>query len=172
MGNSAEKIDRLQEEISKKIGPKWVSRQDASLILKPRTTEEVAAILKTANRTATPVRPKGGGTGWWSSTQPPADGILLQLTRMNEVLTIDEGVMTVTVEAGITFSKLEEALGSKGYRIMIFPESGKIATMGGHIQTWGTSPHTSSVSGPIGGTTSLWPSTVKTELAMTKALFG
>lgn len=145
MGNSAEKIDRLHEELSECIGPKWVSRHDTSLILKPRTTEEVAAILKTANRTATPVRPKGGGTGWWSSTRPPADGILLQLTRMNEVLAIDEAVMTVTVEAGITFSKLEEALGPKGYRIMIFPESGKTATMGGHIQTWGTSPHTSSV---------------------------
>jgi glycolate oxidase len=145
MGNNTEKIDRLQEEFSKQIGSQWVSRQDASLTLKPRTTEEVAAILKTANRTATPVRPKGGGTGWWSSTQPPVDGILLQLTRMNEVVTIDEAVMTVTVEAGITFTKLEEALGSKDYRIMIFPESGKTATMGGHIQTWGTSPHTSSV---------------------------
>jgi glycolate oxidase len=145
MGSGAEKIDRLHEEFSKLIGPEWVSRQDASLILKPRTAEEVAAILKTANRTETPVRPKGGGTGWWSSTLPPADGILLQLTRMNEVLTIDEEVMTVTVEAGITFSKLEEALGSRGCRIMIFPESGRAATMGGHIQTWGTSPHTSSV---------------------------
>jgi glycolate oxidase len=145
MGNEAEKSDRLQEEFSKCIGPEWVSRQDDSLILKPRTAEEIAAILRTANRTATPVRPKGGGTGWWSSTRPPADGVLLQLTRMNEVLVIDEEVMTVTVEAGITFSKLEEALGSKGCRIMIFPESGRTATMGGHIQTWGTGPHTSSV---------------------------
>ncbi len=145
MGSSTKMIDRLHEEFSEQIGHKWVSRQDTSLILKPRTAEEVSAILKTANRTATPVRPKGGGTGWWSSTQPPEDGILLRLTRMNEVLAIDEEVMTVTVEAGITFAKLEETLGSKGYRIMIFPESGKTATMGGHIQTWGTSPHTSSV---------------------------
>ena len=145
MENGTEKIDRLQEELSKCIGPEWVSRQDTSLILKPRTEKEVAAILQTANRTATPVRPKGGGTGWWSSTRPPANGILLSLIRMNEVLMIDEEVMTVTVEAGITFSKLEDALESKGYRIMIFPESGRAATMGGHIQTWGTSPHTSSV---------------------------
>lgn len=139
------KIDRLREEFSACIGEKWVSRQDASVIVKPRTAEEVAVILQTANRTATPVRPKGGGTGWWTSTQPPAEGILLQLTRMNEVLVIDEQLMTVTVEAGITFSMLEEALGPKGFRVMIFPESGRTATMGGHIQTWGTSPHTSSV---------------------------
>jgi len=145
MGSGTEKIDRLQKEFSECIGPEWVSRKGPSLILKPRTAEEVSAILKAANRTATPLRPKGGGTGWWSSTRPPADGILLQMTRMNEIISIDEELMTVTVEAGITFSKLEEALGSKGYRIMIFPESGKVATMGGHIQTWGTSPHTSSV---------------------------
>ncbi len=145
MANGAEKIDRLQEELSGRIGPEWVTRKGASLILKPRRAEEVAAILQAANRTGTPVRPRGGGTGWWSSTLPPAGGILLQLTRMNEVLAMDEDVMTVRVEAGITFAKLEEALAAKGHRIMIFPESGRTATMGGHIQTWGTSPHTSSV---------------------------
>lgn len=145
MGNDGEKIDRLWEEFSGRIGPQWVTRKDTSLILKPRTAEEVAAILQAANRVETPVRPRGGGTGWWSSTLPPANGILLKLTRMNEVLAIDEDVMTVRVEAGITFGKLEEVLGRRGYRIMIFPESGRTATMGGHIQTWGTSPHTSSV---------------------------
>ena len=145
MVHGEKKIDRLQEELSERIGPEWVTRKGASLILKPRTGEEVTAVLQAANRTETPVRPRGGGTGWWSSTLPPEDGILLRMTRMNEVLAIDEDVMTVRVEAGITFAKLEEALGAKGYRIMIFPESGRTATMGGHIQTWGTSPHTSSV---------------------------
>ena len=115
------------------------------MIVQPGTTQEVAAVLRAANRTGTPVRPRGGGTGWWSSTRPPADGILLLLARMNHVLAIDEDSMTVHVEAGITFCELEEKLAPGGYRIMIFPESGRTATLGGHIQTWGTSPHTSSV---------------------------
>jgi FAD/FMN-containing dehydrogenase len=67
------------------------------------------------------------------------------MTRMNEVIAVDEDVMTVTAEAGITFEKLDEALASKGYRVVLFPESGKVATLGGHIQTWGTAPHSSSV---------------------------
>ncbi len=138
-------IDRLREELSGLIEPEWVSRVGTSVIVKPRTAEEIAAVLRLANRTETPVRPRGGGTGWWSSTLPPAEGILLQMTRMNEVLAIDEDVLTVRVEAGITFARLEEALGAQGYRIAVFPESGRTATMGGHIQTWGTSPHTSSV---------------------------
>ncbi len=145
MAHGTEKIDRLQDEFSECIGPEWVARKGASLILEPRTGEEIAAILRAANRTETPVRPRGGGTGWWSSTLPPTGGILLRMTRMNEVLAVDEDVMTVRVEAGVTFAGIEEALGPKGYRIMVFPESGRTATMGGHIQTWGTSPHTSSV---------------------------
>ncbi len=145
MKDSAEKIDLLEKELAGTIGAEWVSRKGASLIVQPRTAEEIADILQRANRSGTPVRPKGGGTGWWSSTSPPEGGILLHLTRMNQVVSVDEDVMAVTAEAGITFDKLDQVLSSKGYRVVLFPESGKVATLGGHIQTWGTSPHTSSV---------------------------
>jgi glycolate oxidase len=145
MNDAAEKIQKLQEALSGVVGGEWVSRKGPSLIVQPGTAEEVGAILRMANQTGTPVRPKGGGTGWWSSTQPPEGGILLLMTRMNKVISIDEDVMAVTVEAGITFDKLDEALSARGYRIVLFPESGKIATMGGHIQTWGTAPHSSSI---------------------------
>jgi len=138
-------MDQLQAELISCIGPDWVVQQGSSLIVKPRTAEEIAAVLNVANRTGTPVRPKGGGTGWWSSTSPPEGGILLQLTRMKDILSVDEDAMTVTMQAGITFSELDAALSPMGYRIMIFPESGRAATVGGHVQTWGTSPHTSSV---------------------------
>ena len=145
MKEAGEKIKKLEKELTGTLGAEWVLREGNSLVVRPRTAEEVAAILQKANKAGTPVRPKGGGTGWWSSTRPPEGGILLHLTRMNEVTTVDEDVMTVTAEAGITFDKLDEVLASKGYRIVLFPESGKIATLGGHIQTWGTAPHSSSV---------------------------
>jgi len=64
---------------------------------------------------------------------------------MKDILSVDEDAMTVTMQAGITFSELDAALSPMGYRIMIFPESGRAATVGGHVQTWGTSPHPSSV---------------------------
>ena len=145
MKQAAPKIKKLEKELTGILGAEWVSREGNSLVVRPRTAEEVATILKKANKAGTPVRPKGGGTGWWSSTRPPEGGILLHLTRMNEVIAVDEDVMTVTAEAGITFDKLDEALASKGYRVVLFPESGKVATLGGHNQTWGTAPHSSSV---------------------------
>ncbi len=145
MKDAAKKINQLQGELVMTVGAEWVSRKDNSLIAQPRTAEEVAHILRAANREGIPVRPKGGGTGWWSSTAPPEGGVLLHLTRMNEVISVNEDVMAVTAEAGILFEKLDQILGAKGYRVILFPESGKIATLGGHIQTWGTAPHSSSV---------------------------
>ena len=145
MGDTMKGLDELQEFLSGIVGAEWVSRHKSYITVKPGTSGEISEILKLANKMKTPVTPRGGATGWWSSTRPGDGGILVNMTRMDKVLVIDEDVMTVTVEAGINFSKLEAKIQEKGYRIMIFPESGKTATMGGHIETWGTSPYTSAV---------------------------
>ena len=133
-----------QEALAKIIGAEWVSLRNSYLTVSPKTSEEISQILKLANKLRIPVSPRGGGTAWWSNTRPKAGGIMIRMNRMNQVRVIDEDTMTVTVEAGITFSDLESKLNEKGYRIVISPESGKIATMGGHIETWGTSPYSSS----------------------------
>ncbi len=135
-------LKRALEDI---VGAEWISEHRSYVTARPGVAEEISEILKLANKKKIPVIPRGGATGWWSGTRPGEGGILVDMTRMDEVRVIDEDVMTVTMEAGITFSKLESVLGPKGYRIMILPESGKKATLGGHIQTWGTSPYSSSV---------------------------
>ena len=138
-------LQTLQKQLSKIVGPEWVTNETAYHAVQPKTVAEISKILKLANRTKRPVVPLGGGTGWWSPKRPQAGGILIEMRRMNAVLAIDEDAMTVTVQAGITFSKLEEEIGRKGFRLMIFPESGRVATVGGHIETWGTSPFSSAV---------------------------
>jgi len=138
-------FDALQKTLSDIVGSQWAAMHKSHITVRPRTSEEISRILATANSAKIPVTARGGGTGWWGTATPKEGGILIDFRRMNEVLDIDEDAMTVTMEAGITFSRLDSTLSSKGYRIIIFPESGKIATVGGHIQTWGTGPHTSSV---------------------------
>jgi FAD/FMN-containing dehydrogenase len=56
-----EKIQRLEEELAGVLGTEWISRKDNSLVVQPRTVEEVAAILRKANRQGVPVRPRGEG---------------------------------------------------------------------------------------------------------------
>jgi glycolate oxidase len=145
MSDRAKNLERLQEILSRIVGAEWVSKRASYLTVRPGTSEEVSEIVKAANRTRTPVFPRGAGTGWWSPRQPKPGGLSIDMTRMNGVLVIDEDVMTVTAQAGISFIHLETKIGEKGYRLMIFPESGKLGTLGGNIETWGTSPYTSSV---------------------------
>ncbi len=140
----AKATDKLSEILAEIVGEGAVVKEKLYLRVRPRTSEEVSQILKVANRIRCPVTPRGGGTGWWSKSRPGAGGILLDMTRMNEVLAIDEDALTVTAEAGISFAQLESKIAEKGYRIVIFPESGRTATVGGHIETWGTSPYSSS----------------------------
>jgi glycolate oxidase len=135
----------LHNSLKNIMGAEWIKSHQTYITVKPKTSEEISQVMKLANEIKIPVVPRGGATGWWSSTRPGDGGITIDMNRMEEVIEIDEDAMTVRMEAGITFSKLESALSPKGYRIVLFPESGKRATMGGHIQTWGTSPYSSSI---------------------------
>ena len=82
-----------------------------SLVLRPRTKEEVSAILKLANATATPIVPQSGNTGLVGAQVPDPSGreVILSLARMNTVRNIDPEGYTITVEAGVTLRAVQDA---------------------------------------------------------------
>jgi len=137
----------FEKKISRIVQKKWITVKHGFLSVQPGSADEISKIMKAANRYRIPVTVRGGATGRWSSTRPKKNGLLMNMRRMNRIKTIDSDAAVVTVEAGITFSQLESQLRVKEHRILIFPESGKTATLGGHLQTWGTSPFSSSMFG-------------------------
>lgn len=147
MAISTNTLRIIEKKVSHTVGAKWATIKQEHLSVSPASADEISQIMKIANQYKASVTVRGGATGRWSSTRPPKNGILLNMRRMNRVKVIDRSAMVVTVEAGINFSRLESKLHDKGARILIFPESGKTATLGGHLQTWGTSPFTSSMFG-------------------------
>jgi FAD/FMN-containing dehydrogenase len=86
------------------------------IIVRPADTEEVSEILKLANNTKTPVIPRGGGASI-KGVPPgiPGISIIMDLTRMNRIIEINEKNMTVTAECGITVSELDSKVKNKGY---------------------------------------------------------
>ncbi|MHA1708411.1 MAG: FAD-binding oxidoreductase [Candidatus Baldrarchaeia archaeon] len=104
-------------------------------VVRPGSTEEVAQILKIANRYRIPVIPRSGGCCLTGGSRPiEPGGIVLDLTRMNRVLDIDEDTMTVTVECGITWAQLNAILGERGYYTgCLGPGSGLCACVGGGL---------------------------------------
>src|SRR4051812_16406792 len=89
-----------------------------AVVVWPRTAEEIAEIMKLANRELIPVTPRAGGVGYTGGAVPVHGGILLSVTRMNEILEIDEPNMVGVVEPGVITAHFQRAVEARG---LFFP---------------------------------------------------
>ena len=105
------------------------------LVIRPKDEKEISEILKIANEENTPVTPRGGGCCEFGGSKPIGDGgIVLDMKRMNNIVNLDEENLIVTVEAGISWGKLNEHLSQFGlYTGCMGPGSGMTASIGGGI---------------------------------------
>ncbi|MFX1520420.1 MAG: FAD-binding oxidoreductase [Promethearchaeota archaeon] len=108
-------------------------------IVRPRIIEEIQKILKFVNSSQhkPPIHIRCSSTSYWGGGVPTKGSIVLDLSRMNKIIEINEDTRCVTVEPGITFGELHTALENKGYRIGERPESAYSACVGGHVASMG-----------------------------------
>lgn len=92
----------------------FMDRIEADAIVRPRTTQEVAAILAACNAARLPVVVHGGLSGWVRATQTRRGEVALSLERMNAILEIDQVNRTATVEAGVVLEAFQDALKPDG----------------------------------------------------------
>ena len=71
------------------------------VLIRVRQTEDVSAVMKYAWDHTIPVTVRGSGTGLVGAAVPIHGGILLETTRMNKILALDENNLTVTVQPGV-----------------------------------------------------------------------
>ena len=83
------------------------------VVIKPRTAEEISAILKICNTHHIPVTPRGAGTGLSGGALAHLGGVLLSTERMNSILDIDERNLQVTTEPGVITEVLQNAVKEK-----------------------------------------------------------
>jgi len=91
---------------------------DNVIVVKPANATQVSEIVKLANRTLTPVFPRGGGTSTVGGPIPTSDGIVLSLERLDHVEEIDMENMMVVAESGVTMETLLRAVEGAG---LFFP---------------------------------------------------
>jgi FAD/FMN-containing dehydrogenase len=106
-----------------------------AFVVRPGSTEEVAAVLRAASRHGVPVTTQGGRTGVVGGADPGPDGIALSLERMNRILEIDPAAMTMTVEAGCVLQTAHEAAEAQGMILPLDLGARGTATIGGNIAT-------------------------------------
>lgn len=103
------------------------------VVVKPDGAEQVAAILRLANRERIPVTPRGAGSGLSCGAVPVYGGILLSLERMDRILEIDTDNMTVTVEPGVVTNEINEAVQPHGLFYAGYPMSLESCFIGGNV---------------------------------------
>jgi glycolate oxidase len=99
----------------------------------PRTTEEVAAVLRICSDEGVPVVPRGAGTSLAGGSMPTADAVILGLARMNRVLAADYENRFVHVEAGRTNLSVSGAVEAEGFFYAPDPSSQLACAIGGNI---------------------------------------
>ncbi len=103
------------------------------VVLKPKTTEEISAIMRLCNEYKIPVTPRGGGTGLSGGALPHLGGVLISLERMNAILEIDERNLQVTTEPGVITEVLQNAVKEKKLFYPPDPSSRGTCFIGGNI---------------------------------------
>ena len=103
------------------------------VVLRPRTAEEISAIMKLCHQHKIPVTPRGAGTGLSGGALPQLGGVLLSTDRMNSILQIDERNLQVTTEPGVITEILMNAVKEKGLFYPPDPSSRGSCFIGGNI---------------------------------------
>ncbi len=103
-------------------------------VVRPSTTEEVAAIVRAAQEFGVPLTPRGSGTGLSGASIPSTDGVVVSFERMNQILEIDLENHVVVVQPGVTLFELEDALRETELIYPVFPGE-QSASLGGNIAT-------------------------------------
>ncbi len=108
----------------------------ASLVLKPASTAEVAAILKLAQETKTPVVPQGGNTGLVGGQIAfDENAVVLVTTRLDRIREIDLATNSMTCEAGVVLARAQEAAAERGRLFPLSLGAEGSCTIGGNLAT-------------------------------------
>lgn len=104
------------------------------LVVQPRSTEEVAAVMKICYENTIPVTPRGAGTGLAGGAVPLLGGVLLDMSKINRILNYDLENFVVNIECGVLLNDLAADCLTKG--MMYPPDPGeKFACVGGNVAT-------------------------------------
>ncbi len=122
------------------VTTRYVYGSDASIhhhlpdiVVRPGCTREVSDIMKLCDQELIPVTTRGAGTGLSGQAVPVKGGIVLEMMRMNRILSVRVDDLYCEVEPGAVFASVNKALEPHGYWFPPAPGSGDVCTIGGMI---------------------------------------
>ena len=118
-----------------------IERHAPEVVVLPRSTDEVSALVRWANRKRVPVTPRGAGTGLAGGATALEGGLLLSVNRMDRVLKLDPDRMLAWVQPGLVNLWLSQRAAEHGLYYAPDPASQQVSTIGGNVATNAGGPH-------------------------------
>ncbi|SFD92118.1 FAD-linked oxidase C-terminal domain-containing protein [Nitrosomonas sp. Nm166] len=108
-------------------------RQLPMIVVLPRNEEQIAKILQLCYATKTPVVARGAGTGLSGGALPHAQGVLLSLAKLNQIIAVDSLARTARVQPGVRNLAISEAVRPYGLYYAPDPSSQIACSIGGNV---------------------------------------
>ncbi len=109
----------------------------AAAVVRPGSTDEVAAVVRLCHEAGVAVVPQGGNTGLCGGAVPDLSGrqVVLSLTRMRRIRGLDVANQTITVEAGVVLRSVQDAAAAVGQLFPLSLGAEGSCTIGGNLAT-------------------------------------
>ena len=148
----------LVEALGAIVGPKWVRHRRAELrtytmdglptresypgmVVMPGTAAQVREVVRLLHLADVPFVARGAGTGLSGGAVADPDAVLVALTRMNRILSVDRARRRAVVQPGVVNARLSEAVAPLGLHYVPDPSSQSACTVGGNVAENAGGPH-------------------------------
>ena len=112
----------LKEQLKGKFG---------DILVTPRNEDDVRAVARLCVQWGVPLTVRGAGTGNYGQAMPLEGGVILEMTALDRIVSLENGVLTV--EAGKRLADLEAETLPQGWELRFHPSTRRTATIGGFI---------------------------------------
>ncbi len=148
----------LIAELTGIVGPRWVRHRRAELatytmdglptresvpglVVLPGSRTEIIAVVQALARAGVPFVARGAGTGLSGGALAESDAVLITLTRLTRIISIDPVARRAVLEPGVVNARLSEAALPYGLAYVPDPSSQSACTVGGNVAENAGGPH-------------------------------
>ncbi|QOV21918.1 glycolate oxidase subunit GlcD [Anabaenopsis elenkinii] len=126
-------VQRREELITYECDGLTSYRERPALVLLPRTTEQIAQIVKICNQYSLPFIARGSGTGLSGGALPSENSVLIVTSLMRQILSIDLDNQRIVVQPGVINSWVTQTVSGAGFYYAPDPSSQIICSIGGNV---------------------------------------
>jgi len=119
-----------------------IDPHQALAVLLPETTDQVSRIVRVCRESDVSFVPRGAGTGLSGGAHPTENSVLIECSRMNRIVEVDEANRLAVVQPGVVNAELSKAIAHLDLFYAPDPSSQQACTIGGNVAENSGGPHT------------------------------